>query len=548
MQARLRPVMYSAAAAATLAALFQPIPAMAAPTVPAGGQVTTPVGGQPTAPGLPAGGQVIAAGVPDAGSRPTALGALVLPGTPISTTTTSAIPGSATSPVLQQIEKGRIAVDQLGDQLLKLKAERDLAQTQVTTALQKVTDAQTNLGDAQTDAVAAAGLAMQQAAAAPPGALDSGLLGLDQLARLQRGETPTDDSSASRLEAAQIGTQIALDEQITTTAKWNDLAAQYTKMNAQLVRKQAAQQKLENAHRAELTAAESAASAADQALGTDYLSGSTNGQGADPRAVQALQYALAQRGDPYVWSEEGPDQFDCSGLMYAAYHTVNFPLVRVSRDQYWQTRNKVVDRYSLLPGDLLFFSYSNSWTGIHHVAMYAGDGMMVEAPRTGLNVRLVPVRWTRLFQATRVFGSVEGGASEVPLGSPDAEEPATGTPTKTATPKPSATTKTPSPSTSSTSKPPVTTSPTPKPSGSSSSPSANPSTTTPSTQPSATTPSSTPSATPSKTPDPVETTTSAPEATTTSASAAQTTSKTAEATKSTEAETSTAASVSTSSD
>jgi cell wall-associated NlpC family hydrolase len=86
----------------------------------------------------------------------------------------------------------------------------------------------------------------------------------------------------------------------------------------------------------------------------------------------------------------------------------HFQLQRVSRDQYLQTRTKVVDRYSLLPGDLLFFSYSNSWTGIHHVAMYVGNGMMVEAPRTGLDVRLTPVRWTRLFQATRVYGSVDG--------------------------------------------------------------------------------------------------------------------------------------------
>jgi cell wall-associated NlpC family hydrolase len=118
---------------------------------------------------------------------------------------------------------------------------------------------------------------------------------------------------------------------------------------------------------------------------------------------------LKQIGDPYVWSQEGPNQFDCSGLMYYAYHqATNYPLARVSRDQYWQTHANVVDRYSLLPGDLLFFSYSNSWTDIHHVAMYAGNGMMIEAPRTGLDVRLTPVRWTRLFQATRVFGSVDG--------------------------------------------------------------------------------------------------------------------------------------------
>ena len=137
--------------------------------------------------------------------------------------------------------------------------------------------------------------------------------------------------------------------------------------------------------------------------------------------MAALRFALAQRGDPYVWSEEGPDKYDCSGLMFAAYRTTaagNFPLARVSRDQYYQTRSKSVDRYSLVPGDLLFFSSSNSWTNIHHVAMYAGSGMMVEAPRTGLNVRLVPVRWSRLFQATRIYGSVEGVTEGPDLNNP----------------------------------------------------------------------------------------------------------------------------------
>jgi hypothetical protein len=223
--------------------------------------------------------------------------------------------------------------------------------------------------------------------------------------------------------------------------------------------------------------------------------------------VQALEFALSQRGKHYVWSTEGPNTYDCSGLMYRAYHNVGFPLVRVSRDQYWQTRNKVVDRYSLLPGDLLFFSYTNSWTGIHHVAMYAGDGMMVEAPRTGLNVRLVPVRWTELFQATRVFGSVAGGEQGPDLGNPDpqphettpahsgrptSKPPTSSTPSHSASPSGSPSSKPPTspsskPPTSPSSKPP--TSPSSKP-PTSPSPTGNPSDPSP-TKGSTTSPSST---------------------------------------------------------
>ena len=185
-----------------------------------------------------------------------------------------------------------------------------------------------------------------------------------------------------------------------------------------------------------------------------------------------------------MWSEEGPDQYDCSGLTFAAYHSVGFPLMRVSRDQYWQTRNKVVDRYSLLPGDLLFFSYSNSWRGIHHVAMYAVKGMMIEAPRTGLNVRLVPVRWTRLFQATRVFGSVEGASDGPELGSPDPEPrspPTTTSPTPTPTPTTPPTTTPPRATTPPTSQP---TTPTTRRAADPTSPSTRRSTTPPTTSPS----------------------------------------------------------------
>ncbi|BCY05117.1 hypothetical protein L3i22_002050 [Actinoplanes sp. L3-i22] len=527
----------SAAVAAALAALFQPIPALAAPVggQPVAGQPlgAQPVGGQPLG-AQPVGGQPLAVGVPDSGSRPTQVGSLVLPNTPISTTTVSTIPGSATNPVLQKIEKGRVEVDQLGDQLLKLKADRDLAQTQVTTALQKVTDAQTNLTGAQTDAVAAASQGLQDAAAVPPGALDSGLLGLDQLARLQRGEKPTDDSSAGRLEAAQISAQVAIDEQSLADAKYDEMLKQYNALNTKLQAKSSAQKKYEDAHKAELAAAEAIANANDQALGSQYLAGQ-NGQGADPRAVQALQYALAQRGDPYVWSEEGPDEYDCSGLMYAAYHSVGFPLVRVSRDQYWQTRGKAVDRYSLLPGDLLFWSYTNSWSGIHHVAMYAGDGMMVEAPRTGLNVRLVPVRWSTLFGATRVFGAVPGGTTDVNPGTPDSQTEPTTNPTRTVAPTPSKTTKpsaTPTPSKTTT-----------KPSGnpSSSSPTPDPTTSSPSTEPSKT-PDPDPTTT---TPAPVETS-KEPENTSSTTSAA--TSDPVETTKSTSESSSAASSSSSASD
>jgi cell wall-associated NlpC family hydrolase len=482
---RWTPLAYSAATFAAIAMLFQPIPAAATPQIPA--------------PGAPA--------VPDPGSRPAPIGTLLMPGQRSATTPTTPVvtpSGLPMSPLLAGIEKRRTEIATLGDQLIKLGEERDLALQQVTTAEQKLADVQIALMQAEKEAATAAANALRDQAALPPGAIGSGLADLDALARMQRGESATEQAATRQLTIVRAAQAAALSEKSTATARATDYAQQYTKLNATIAKKQAALQKLEQKHRDELTEAEAAESAQDRQLGARYLEGANQGRGADPRAVAAVRFALAQVGDPYVWSEEGPDQYDCSGLMYAAYRSDaagRFPLTRVSRDQYRQTSGKVVDRYSLLPGDLLFFSSTNSWTGIHHVAMYAGDGKMVEAPRSGLNVRLVPVRWSRLFQATRIYGSVDG-----PTETPDLSNPGNGgNPTSTPPTTPPTTTKppttkpptTPPTTTRPTTKPPTSTTPPPPPTTTTPPP---PTTTTPA-PPTTTTPANPPDSTPADPPD-----------------------------------------------
>jgi peptidoglycan DL-endopeptidase CwlO len=456
-----RPVAYSAAAAAAIAALFNPVPALAS--------AHAALPSAPQAPAVPA--------VPDAGSRPTPVGSLVLPGQSVVSTTPAANPGlvaTTTDPILQKVEKGRAEIATLGDQLIQLGQDRDLAVTQSTTAQQVYAQAEQALRQAQTDVAAAASAAVREAAAMPPGALAPGLAGLGDLARLQRGDGGSAEAAARQLEAAQSAAQLALDAQTLAATKAAELTSQYDKLNTAVTQKQAAQQTLETTNAAAISAADASETATDTRLGQAYLDGPEAGRGADPRAVQALQYALSQRGKPYVWSTEGPDTYDCSGLMFWSYAKVGVRLNRVSRDQYRQTSDRAVDRYSLLPGDLLFFSYSNSWRGIHHVAMYAGNGMMVEAPRTGLNVRLVPVRWSRLFQATRVLGSVDGDTPLPDLGTPDPDTDDTVPGSTSPTGSPSATTPTSKPPTSPTVKP---TTPTTKPTKPSPTPSPSPSTT-----------------------------------------------------------------------
>ncbi|HEU4346654.1 MAG TPA: C40 family peptidase [Actinoplanes sp.] len=392
------------------------------------------------------------------------------------------------TPLLQKLEARRTEVAKLGDQLIQLGEERDLAKQGIVTAGQKVSDTQAALIKAKQDAAAAAAAALRARAALPPGTPGSGLADLDALSRMQRGESVTAEAAARQLAILQATLTAATAEQATATTNATELSARYDKLHAQITTKQAALQKLEREHAAEISAAEAAESAADRALGQEYLAGAPDGRGADPRALAALTFALAQQGDPYVWSEEGPDQYDCSGLTFAAYRSPaagRYPLQRVSRDQYNQTYRKTVTRYSLLPGDLLFFSSSNSWQDIHHVAMYAGRGMMVEAPRSGLNVRVVPVRWTRLFQATRVYGSVEGVTEGPALGRPPAPNgPSTTGPTTPATNPPA----TNPPATNPPSSPPPSSPSSPPPSSPSSPPPSSPSSPPPSSEPPTTNP------------------------------------------------------------
>ncbi|MEV4637963.1 NlpC/P60 family protein [Actinoplanes sp. NPDC049548] len=485
-----RPVGCSAAAAAALAALFNPLPAAATPAAP------------PAAPGAPAAPPAapgVSGAVPDTGSRPLAVGAITLPGqkpgTPTTPVTTTPIAGAPTSPLLKKVEAGRNEIAAKGEELAKLDEDLNLTRTQLTTADQKVVQSQAAVTAAQQEVETAAASAVRDAAALPPGTLGSGLQDLDSLARLQRGESATEQAAARQLTIVQAAYTAAIAEQQSLRTKLGQLTADHTKKKAALDKKVAAQQKFEQEHAAEISAADAAEAAQDAQAGADYLAGENAGRGADPRAIEALKIALAQRGDPYVWSEEGPDEFDCSGLMYYSYRSEaagRFPLARVSRDQYLQTHQKTVDRYSLLPGDLLFFSSSSSWSGIHHVAMYAGKGLMVEAPRTGLNVRLVPVRWTRLFAATRIYGSVEGTVEGPNVGTPDPETPSNHSPSPRPSSKPPTTAPTspsPRPSSSSPSPKPTTSSPSPKPT--TSSPSPKPTTSSPSTPPTTTPPTTT---------------------------------------------------------
>jgi cell wall-associated NlpC family hydrolase len=118
----------------------------------------------------------------------------------------------------------------------------------------------------------------------------------------------------------------------------------------------------------------------------------------DGTVVAALTFAAAQLGAPYVWGGTGPDGFDCSGLAQAAFEAAGVRLPRVAQDQY-DAGPPVADGTTVLPGDLVFFGTGT--TGVDHVGVYVGSGLMIDAPHTGAVVRIEPAGWNGFVGATR---------------------------------------------------------------------------------------------------------------------------------------------------
>ncbi|GAA2785242.1 C40 family peptidase [Streptomyces showdoensis] len=113
------------------------------------------------------------------------------------------------------------------------------------------------------------------------------------------------------------------------------------------------------------------------------------------RAAEAIAFAQAQLGKPYVWGATGPSAYDCSGLTQAAWRAAGVSLPRTTYTQINAGRR--VSRSELAPGDLVFF-----YSGISHVGLYIGGGQMIHAPRPGAPVRIAPIDEMPFAGATRV--------------------------------------------------------------------------------------------------------------------------------------------------
>lgn len=238
----------------------------------------------------------------------------------------------------------------------------------------------------------------QQQAASAKSAADTALAAADNAAREQAAQL-------AAVATQRAAVQAKLDAAIASNAGLRDQRARFDTWQ----RAEAA------AQRAREQAARDAAAARSAAAGPAI--GSGPGRVGGDAVQRVIDRAMAQLGIQYVWgggnrrgaSTGIPDGlgsplnrigFDCSGLMLYAFGAAGIGLPRVAENQYNAGRH--VPLSDLRPGDMIF--WQNPPEPIHHVAMFIGNGQMIEAPYTGANVRIVPLRTKGLVPyATRMF-------------------------------------------------------------------------------------------------------------------------------------------------
>ncbi|MFF4584446.1 NlpC/P60 family protein [Streptomyces sp. NPDC000345] len=220
------------------------------------------------------------------------------------------------------------------------------------------------------------------------GTIDSSLqlfLSSDPDDYLDKAST-ADQLSAQQVEALkkiQEKQRELAQERAEASDKLKDLASTRTELAKQ---KKAVQGKLAEAQKLlnSLTAKEKAALAAEQDRANRSSServdlGDTGT--ASGRAAAAFSAAQSKIGSPYVYGASGPSSFDCSGLTSWAYAQAGVSIPRTSEAQSGYG-TKIYSVSDLKVGDLVFF-----FNDLHHVGLYAGNGQILHAPRTGTVVR-----------------------------------------------------------------------------------------------------------------------------------------------------------------
>lgn len=309
------------------------------------------------------------------GATSVALTFTVLPGTAV------AEPGDATTPeqATQMVTEASHELEVVTEELNTAKVELEQQQAAAAAAEQAAADARAQLDalDGQIRLLARSaytsdGLSQLDVMMTSDSAEDflSQLGTLDVIAGHTNDVLTEVSAAADRADRAQAEADAA---EAAAQESYDAIAAQQADLEAQIADYQAQYDALTAAQQQTVSAAHAGQAVAPAVSGVIAPSAA---------AQVAVDTALAQVGDPYVWGAGGPDAFDCSGLTQYAYSAAGVALPHSSRLQ--SQMGAPVSVGDLQPGDLLFYYSPTS-----HVAMYIGNGQMVHASTSGTPVQVV---------------------------------------------------------------------------------------------------------------------------------------------------------------
>ena len=324
-----------------------------------------------------------------------ALAALAVVAATLSALQPSAAAQPALPPTPSTVSAVTQQLDRLGQQQEALAEKYNLAQIEVAAKRKEAAAAQQKAALARAEFVKARGQFTQVVTGqyespsfSAAGALltsQDGTSYLDKMSQLNllaahRGTLIAELNTAKgKADAAQrIATTLLtqMNAQLTDIGKQRDtLLAQHNKLQAALAKLTLAQQEAYRAARDAVPPAAAKAAAPAPRKGSPAAS---------VAAQKVVDFAIAQVGKPYVFAGAGPDAYDCSGLVMAAYGQVGISLPHNARTQYdYGTHVSVSD---LQPGDVIFM-----YSPIGHDEIYIGNGISVSAANEALGIRYISV-------------------------------------------------------------------------------------------------------------------------------------------------------------
>ena len=294
------------------------------------------------------------------------------------------IAGAAPQPTAAQVQA---RINQLTSQFDQVSVQLDQASQQLSAARSKLAQVRVHLDYANAQFREAQATVAQTAAAAfedsgatsVAGVLTSG----DPSAVLQQGSLLMELSGNQNAQTKQLladASELAgAEEQMQRTE--NGVAALKARLTAQR-NSLGGLLATEKATLASLTVPQQQ-TVASNSIGAGGTTTATYTGPTSTQAEQAVAFAYAQLGKPYQWGATGPGSFDCSGLAQAAWAAAGVSIPRDTYEQ-WAALPHIAAS-ALQPGDLLYYD------GIGHVAIYVGDGYIIDAPQTGLDVEKIPM-------------------------------------------------------------------------------------------------------------------------------------------------------------